>query len=1543
MKQDHRPWDMHTSQGGANTDAEAENVARTPGKYINGKNMRLSANEGSDGDADKIGGETIFHGPNVPGGNTYRCIGAIKVKQWKVKFWASTQPQTFAPCITVDGIVMVHNAVLPYVWNKKLQLHSSWECGGGTVFDARSESIPLHWDIGDIVRAYNAVPQEQTYFSGLNLGAYQVNPTRQVNRPLFKGFVPVGGGGGVLPGQIWYSTRYVNDNGDRTPLSPPVGPVEVPLASTTAGLPNGVPAMPTSGIAGVDQGTVGQPSGLGVSLVVRSNNQANFQSLEVVATQYTLNGGIDAVPEIRIALRVPVQPGVNTILPLLDIGATLDEIPSDENSLKPMFIMAANSVRYVSYRVWYGGVVLGKRDMTAPLVAGTPLVPITKDIGIKGHSDPVNHCYYRRFQSNERYGVGVVYLDASGGDSFVQPIAEVDMPSRRDEKTGDSLAWSNASCFAANVFNQVTPTFEVFDHDTAVGRTQTGQVVNIMENGARRAGSGFFPNQAVAPFGLNPNENFPPYGFNNGGLYYSGPNLKTSYGKPLRPCAPSDDADRKFGLDYLVNTHVLPEGTPDATNQVPYNPRVFNVRHHTLGLGFRGLMSAPVGAQGFSLVATRPAGRVVGQALFKWKMYNAPGVDDQPQKELFQGLLCIPDFNSGIINQEVWEGMQNSPSQYKLKFVSPLGLATDQYGSVMAQNFPSVFVSPQYQDATAYSTIADILSYARVLWDTGQINPGNNSGGSTPTTPIPGNPDHFVNFGSWRGTQGPGPFGTSEGGNRNIGILSAQEFVHTSGIRSMVVNMADQIYTTISCGPTFPGANDFNNPNVKNFHEPWYVVNIIQDGAVIEPNAGYAPHNHYQAFVVDIGTTTGISNETFPLVDENQDLISNAQDGIERYIWVLNSDGLRPWLNSTPFWADYTTIQNSLATLGYWDTPAGVRIYGTFQLSFNGTTGDASVELTGTPPVGSVIQVRYRFGTDALPSYMFGDMITSPAMATMVDDAATANPTANVESVTLPVPGTDIRYPRYSSDWYTLGNQVLRSNGLPIPFANYRYNDRYMVPFGMGFGGVSAGAGYAVNQFAHGMIKTIRQWKVIFDCEVRTPLYLSKFEANGDRSWPQTHYVPRPFNFYFGNSLTANGVHQNYGDPTQYPGENTSLWQFGGIKSSQFPLPDYAVPFPIQYFKKPEFGYEEEEVQCNLLVYSEKDSPLIQDSPGLKTFPVSNQEFIENDTGKIQRLFSSNGVIMGTTERGAFEVYVEKSIAYSDDGTSFSLYAQTNAVGTVIFRSKNIGMPGRTWETAAEGAPELNGSRPDAFFWSDLRSAYMWLQGGPPTDIGEGYRKEIRSFLGNGPADFMSGFYDQSKDEFGFGAARVVVRQVIDNVLVERIARGLVLVFGASPKVKAWMGSFDYAMDDYLYYDEGGGIGTLFGARALTTYKMDDGWILNGQDINAWLEVPSAPFPGQRMEWMRIKVNSPRKPLAVEFYNEDGILVSRIDAQFSASLGQPNWTYLKKVTVWEGMVPRNRFTDGNRLQGRVASYRIIFEAEGADKVIFSGVQVKPLV
>lgn len=1564
-------WDSKTFEGGANSDTESEKVARTNGTYIDAQNMHIGDDSGGGGALRKIQGETLVNGPDMPGATTYICIGSVSVSGRRFEVWASSAPTVYPPLIRIEGTTMVMSDQLPYKWDKRIQLHASEDCDGGIVFDARSGGIPLHWPVKKIMDAYTA--GSQLFFSGLDITAYQVNPTRPSNRARFMGFKDMGGGAGVKGGQRHYRIRYVNDNGDRTPDGPPLGPVMVPFTSNIVNVPGAgaqtptTPVWPQADVAGVEAppvDTIAVRGAYGVKLRFRVDNRANFESIEVVCEHFSTNEGVDAVAEITIVHRQAILPGEIQVYDIIDDGEEIDPIAQDDDAIRTYFIQEVNSVRYINYRVWYGGILLAKKDIQGSYIGdpGDRFVPFTKNLGIKGHSDPVNHCYFRRFQSGERHGFGVVYWDEGGGESFVDVVESVvTFPNRRDEKTGDSLALSDAPCYAANnnVPVTVSPTFEVFDHDNATGKTQTGQVFNVMANGRRKYGGQAFVGEAAVPVSSPPpgiTEEFGPYGNNNDGVFLDEPGgytyIKSGYTKPFRPVRPDD---YKFGLDYKVNTAAYYDSQLTHPNN-NYDPKVNNVDHHSMGIALRGVDEQPIGTQGFSVVATPPAKRVVVQALAKWVLegqtptptfvdYGNTLIVSEPEsampppatKAVFKLHICIPDYNAGQLGQEEWEGILNSPSLHGIQLVSPLGFTTEQYGSVLRVEGNGAQPSTVGDtNRGSRSSLADVLSTARVLWDDGRMNGVlDTSSGYIPSSPL-GARTSFVGAGSWRNTPGALPWGTDP--KAILGFSTATEKVHESGLKSIILGMDDAVYNTPSIGDpiatTFYGA--------KSFHEPWYVVNIVQDGVQPEEKGGYQWLNHYRAWKARVGRISSDPTQLFDLVDERREDVYTTVIGEERYVYVSTSAGVRPYLftgNLTP--VQIQNIQIAIAFDGSYITPNGVTVYGLYNVDINGELTSVRITYPANTEEGSSVEVRY---DKSIPEKIYGDMITSPSIATLVDAKANANWNGfYVEASGSVGPRPEIisqingAGPGWINVWtwplfQATSNQVLHTNGLPIPHPAYKYNDRYMVPFGgtymdpgsryYGLGGDVVGdtipglnaSQLAVNQLSTGMIDSIRQWKIIFDCEVRAPIYLAQFNnaQGGLRSYPQINYVQKPYNFRDSYGLDLNGVFPGYGN--EYPFSVPGGWDYGGFSSSQVPIPAYFAKVYNRYFRRPLFGYQEKEDQCSLLIWSNKDTPLLQDSPGLKTFPTNNSEFVDNDRGKIQRLYSNSpGSLVIVCERGWFEALLEKGIAYSADGIEFSMFAQDKAVGQIVPRSKNIGMPGETWMTAAEGAPTIGGVQYDALMWFDGMTHHR-LIGNTVSDMAIGiFRKALKAAYTNNPGPIpVCAVFDQGQNE------------LITNL------GNRTLVFGPT----AWQGGFDYVYNSMVYNK-----GELWGMKNLSSFRLKMGTQIQGKSVKSWVKVASAPFPGERMEWMRVKSNSIRKPSRIEFYDENNVMVSWMD---QATFGQ---FYIKKETDWEQFVPRNNTNvdpDKKRLQGRVAYYKIFFNEEGDDKIIHSAVQVKAL-
>ena len=1497
MKQDHRPWKSNDFKGGANTDADGVVIAGADGVYRDARNMRLVDNQGNNGTLTKIGGEQAFYVANVPGPETYTCIGCILVKNRVIEFWASSDPDTHMPFMRVNGEVMVQSADLPYKFYKPLQLHKMEDCEGGMVFDARSGDVPLHWDIGDIMAEYAA--GNQTYFSGLSITAYQANLLRPVNRPVFMGITDIGAGSGMYPGQYGYTTRLVNANGDHTPDGPPLESVMIPVLSDDA------PNLPTAGVVGSSVSGLAQRTKWGAKLKFRVNNKANMAWVEVVRSQYILDGGIDQLVDIVIAARFPLDPGQNEVMYFTDNGDHVDEISTDASLILTHYVSSANSVRYIDYRVVYGGVEVGKKNIVGTYDGTTKTFPVTKSIGTKGHGDPVNHCYKRRFQSGERYAVGNVFWLPDGSTSDVDFIEEVQLPNRRDPKTGDSLTGSDAPCYAATTdvqgVTKVGPTFEVFDHDNATDKTGVyadlnDQYVNVMKDGTRIASNTYgLPNLATDNLSPNNGELYQTSGGSSGGL-------KTNNLHALHPTNPSDVRN---SFDYKVNTHVR---NNNSGPYIPYSPKIFNVGHHSLALALRGV-NQPSGAQGFSMVTTKPAGRVVAQGLARWSLLdgsNASGGGGQATKLKNVVEVNFPDYGGGMMSQVDYDAILNGSALggYQIQFVSPLGIATEQYGSALMTNGASS------QNSRGLGYFSDIMSYARVLWDKGQINPGNIQGIHEPQ---PNGADNFVSFGQWRNQSASGPWGQGADGNVIMNVLNASPITtQDPDYKGVSLTIDRDIYST-SQG----GTDDFNDIDTQNFHEPWYVVNIIREGLHPDRLGGYVSCNHYQAYTSEIGVTA-TQNQQFLLADENLDMIQGrVNDGIERYIYLQTQAGTLRYMNMEGMsTAQYTQALLTQASQGYFSSPfTGEQVEGLFSVGQDGD--DTFIKLESYVALGATVEVRY---DKRIPTVFYGDRVTAASFVMAADGAAFVrkqyidNHQYALDHIDGPWNAMSINGVDPNTDGsFTFNYNCKKTYGLCVPFSNYVFNSKYWVPFGKGYG-------MEINHLSNGRINSIRQWMVLFDCEVKSPLQLSQYSDTTRQSYPHCNYIPKPYMY---EALTLNpsdsGVFSSYPDSDHYPHPGSP--HVGGFYVNQLPVSPYRVAPRVKYYERPPNLGEEITNLCDALIYSEKYSPLIRNLPGLKTFPQDNIYFIENDTGAIQRLYSYLGDLCVLTETGVYLALIHKNLMYSPDGSSQNIYATLDFIGSVTPRSKAIGMPGDWWRTAAEG-PILSdqGQRTDSLMWFDGTSQYR-LTSGSVIDIAKGrYRKGLSNaaFV---PSTWTfpvrkCGVYDQDKDELYTG-----------------LFSGTTL-YAFSPQTNQWYGTTDHQYDNMLWTPKG-----MMGMRDGITYALDNGQILNGKPVQGWVKVASAPYPNERMWFRRIKVDSVRKPTRIEFYDENDVLVAWMD---EATFG-PH--YLLKETAWEHWVPMDRVSIAPKkkaIQGRLAYAKMMFQDPGEDKVAFSGMLVVPV-
>jgi hypothetical protein len=1488
----HFPEDAKSFQKGANTDAEGEILGRVPGAYRNAENMRPVDNAGGNGGLEKIKGEVLVHGATEPGFDTYRCIASCSLMNRKITFHASSQPSLYPPMVLADGVTIVKSFLLPYLYKHKLLLGTATNDRAGLVFDSRSGSVPLFYDIGDILN--ELALGNDTYFEGLELTFLQINKTTPVDKPRFYRWVDVGAAGGVKPGKIYYGLRYARLEGDATAIGPEVGPIDVPVFIM------GSPVFAQAGVEGATVLDIANKTRYGPYIKFRVDNVANYERVQLIRIEFNENLGPDALPTYTIAKEFAIAPGEKSIKQYTDDGSGEIFIPPDETAISAFFIKSAKTVRYIDHRLVYFNLELETKDKTGTFrtVNGDTATPFTKNLGTAGHADPVNNCYFRRFHSGERYGFAAVYRDSAAGKSYGQVIPGMDnfrFPNRRDPKSADSAALSDGPIYAGLVDVQgpdkVGDCYEVFSHDQATGKPELNRICNVMKDAARYT---YLPVGVSVPPAIigGPPEN---------GIYFDGALLKTSFVKPLRPTKPNDTD--KFGFNYRVNTEVGDGFGVD--NNSGYDPQLFEgVQHNAMGLAVHGIENIPPSVSGFEIYRTRPAKRVLFQALACWKII--PGVNTDPAtKHTGKMVLVIPELQTGQLDQSLLDIFLDRPQDTSLQMVSPLGMCSEVLGGgTWVANSPPV---------NAAINIADLISYARVLWDGGQINPGNNSGGVEPPIGSGAPGTHYTSFGTWRNNPN-GPWNQpGNDGNTPIAVTNATLVTLQAGGYVVEIDTATAVYAT----PDTNNILGFQAAAVKDFHEPWYVVNIVQEGRDADVEKGFITCNHYQKTRSTIGVYGGQVGSEFELVSEREDDVYSAVADDFRYIWINGKARIYSQNITIPL----ATILNDIANNGFWLSPDGTQVYGIYEVTTDGTSWFVRIVGNTFAVAGDEVEIRYN---PMVPIRVYGDCITNP----------TALPIANTlcqAVVNSPILAVGPEPVQFTPNQFAIVGDILRTNGLPIPFSNYRWNDRYFVPFGLGFP-ANAEARVAANGCSRGGISTIRQWMVLFDCEMAANYAYVSLNSLG-YTFPQANYVMRPVNYDPNASVDDNGVFLGF--IPEYPIDLPSRWNYGGFRWHTSFLSDYGAKRIESALKKPEFGFQETGLLPCTGIWSEKDSPTIQNSPGLRTFPSTNICHIQNDTGGVMRLWSSGGDggstnLSAVTEGGVCELLISKGIAYSSDGEAFTLFKQDGFINGELWRSKHVGMPGDTFAQACEGGPQLQGTaiRRDALFFTDGRSYYLYFGGGPPVDVAKGrYMKAITDeqpvtlpFPFNTPPLPGAGAFDQNLDEAYLSP------------------KGSPLVFATSEGTHQWIGRYTYNFDDYLYHD-----GRMYGVRGLEIYLLNEGWRINGEEYDAWVKFATSMFPNSRMEWPLMKFNARRKPSRVECYNEDDVLVAWVDINYPP--GNDGY-YLKKQDGWGHFVPVTNATvdpDQPRIQGRVMYFKVFFRGDEPDLITNAHIQTKPIV
>lgn len=1483
------PWHISTFNKGANLDSEKEILfaEQTTGKYATARNARPVSTDGNTGASEKIKGEEKIYDNSLLN-QGYFCTASFSVNENFVEIWGKAESEGI---ITIDGNIVLKSIKFEQLPEYPLQFDVNNNCIGGEFFITDNRVPPYIFNVKDLLDSNNPLSplySPTKYFSSFDPNLYEVNLNKALDIPVFIELVNVGGGGGMAVGTYQYCLRYVTKDGDRTNKSQrtPTIPVLENLSSDSREFPyvktygaNPAPSIQT---------------GLAIHLRFRVTNIYNYDYIELIRYNYNQGAGIDFSPTGNVIAKIGILPGEISVVDFID--------PTDSNTNTPITVAeeaqelsqveTAKAIRYFDKRVVLMNIKHPSKeaDLEFLTINDKEGFPIIDNIGTAGHKDPYNHTYKKKYMGGEKYSFGIVGFDGVGTAGFVTKsptLKNYQFPNRRDIVSSETADYSyQGTVKAATVLiDDVDNTHEVFDLKNAVAKNDKCDFKNIVKKGSL----GLTGVRSRSLVTLVCDETDAEIESHGAEVLLSG-GVATDY-HPFHPVRDNDPD--VSGHNYIADTNVF----VNADDEYPYQSSAFAPDYYAMGIMMAGIDNLPRWMKSFSVVRSKAAGRVVCQGLGYYAMTEADfrfiGAKFLGGKEKNKFWFHSPDIDNGMISTEQVNDMINNPSNYKVQFVSPLGF------------FSELYSAEDNLETTKRDRVLDMMTYVRMVCDNtdynealnNQINPHESDMGYDG-----GDGKSYIGYERFRNLGAES--GAFQGdGNKVFGVAQMSRVAEGRG-NYIVIETDEDIYARANVDGG--SDRDFEDGGLKRFTEPIYVINIIRVGAIVSDKnlQGYIPTGHYQKVESIIGKSNGEANQRFQLVDERwEDVIpsyssSSFGASTERYLYVRKLNGeVEKWLNVVyKTSSEIATIAATIQSAGSW----GSDVKGLFRGDFDDTTkrfAHITFNVTGfTPQDGALILVRY---DNTAPIRVFGgDTFLGEDIFSPIDKEGNADEG------------------RKSQD----GNFQW---GIGLPYFRWRINPRYYtirktdaaneiqdeIKFGLGY---------------------FRQLCATYTVESRTSLHYAFNTEYPNQFFPLIHYVIRPNRWKEDKNVYQDGkIFQDYGD--DYGESEKDNWKWGGFRFLPQTNSDYSVRLQEQFFSKPLFGFTEQTDFCTRVMWSLPRAINVQDSPSLKTFPANNKFDIDDDQGDITRAYDATTDkgenLYAIAEKGICLLLTSKSILSDLNGGKIGYMAADQFVQAQYWLTKDTGMDGEWWRSAAEGYVPIVGqdesaSRIEALFFTNSESSFMFAAN-VCKDIGridyytELYKNGIAKVL-DGYQTHVTAVYDKYFQEYWLH-----IRNGEDSVLH---------VFGKENM--AWYGRYDFIFDKIAV------MGTdTYGSKDMKTYRLHQGYEINGQPIQFEIMGGAAPNQFWDKEFVKIRVNSPsgQKPTRVGFYKEvNGAELCSL----SASNPLQGALFMKDYVGFEGQIPR-MITDGRpRFQNRVILFKIIHNLASEFKVIDSAISYK---
>ena len=1287
-KQQHHKEDEQFYFKGANFDDDASILAsQEKGFYVDAKNMRPTGLGSHATGQEKIKGETILYpnadnrcivGNGTPITGNYECIGSVTVNNHIVEIWAD-RDKAELPFVRIDGWVVLYPKLLskfPISVDFPPQIHQNDSCVGGEICVTDFNIAPFVLNVEDMLKNSGIDPETnerdtvkfpctQKYFDDFDIVKYQTQLNRPLDHPMFIelvfqgsspnsiGRIEQNGSGGLRTGSYQYSMRFLNAAGDLTLFSENTPLIPVPFARSSA-----LGTFPGIKTYGTSQTT----SPFGIHIRFRVANLLDFDTIEVKRTAW-VNGAALGTPGLEeVIAKVIITPGEFSIVDFYDHGnsflfpATPEEVVDTLSSIE-----AAKAIRYYNSRLFLMNIKYASRDTTGKIlfdqIGGKEMVPFTFQMGKLGYEDIWNDVYKKSHMRGEKFGYASVFFDDNGARTFALDIpahTNIKMPERRDPMNIDSLKLSvtptsNSAYELAQdaTITNVSRTFEVFDMVDAitksqhyapgggVGNADPPNILNILEAGSKDGEQG--------------EDNY-------------------------RVFHPTKDSDTDVQeLDLIICPQVKIDGTATF---VPWNPKGFAPNYYALGMALAGINQMPPWVKAFSIVRTAPAGRVIAQGQSFYNMVN-DAINQDIEKNTDRVWWESPDTYSGLVNFST--RIQPNLASLQLQAVSAVGFFTEVYNGYHKNLTTNV------------SDGIDMVNYCRILRDDGEINIDISGTGAIATVGILGPPAnrHYVAFESWRNDTAPSLLSPNE--IRSFGASPGMKpyglgFPHRGFPNTpFEIDFASAIYSKQGTN----GDIHYIDQNVRDWHEPAYVLNIIDPNASVPQTSGskeYFETGSYVKVESIIGVSDGI-NQSYYLVDERwQDCIPALRNWHptsqeDRYVFINDGSGNEQvWLNvgfKTP--AQVTAIKTAIAspqgyyvstqpdgntfnvkgiyshagdTAGYGSVSGGDRL---FRIEFNQTDANG---VPFIPAKGSFIHVRYNHNA---PVEVFGgDSYIGNFNYCPVD--AKYNASANPEG----------------------GNNGPNNVYMDRPFPYHEFNideNVFIIRDAQGVNKIQDNNKIKFIDIATLFNGKLRQQIVngIVESRINTSL---DFGAR----FPEMNYIMRPYSWDVNNPTDK--IFSAYF--SEYPGEENQFG-WGGFRFLPLMNVDYSeIAGNLKHFNKP-VGFKETTHFCSRATWSRKRPINKMGAPGLLTFPALQVFDLGDETGEIKFAYDNMSGRYGDnlyaiTEHGMALLVTEKSILTELSGAQLASIAPSNTtvIQQALWLSKEIGMNDEFWRSKAE-------------------------------------------------------------------------------------------------------------------------------------------------------------------------------------------------------------------------------------------------------------------